>query len=66
MQLEEFWRRGGLQTAVAEKEVRVGMSLVFNAAFRLDEIASVCAGPNDPEIGQDIARLTANYLSTTI
>jgi len=47
MQLEEFWRRGRIATAVAEKEVRVGMSLVFNAAFRLDEIASVCAGPND-------------------
>ena len=30
----------------------VGMSLVFNAAFRLDGIASVYAGPNDPQIGR--------------
>ena len=28
----------------------VGMFLVFNATFRLDGIASVYAGPNDPQI----------------
>jgi len=32
--------------------VSVGMSLVFNAAFRLERIASVYAAPNDPQIGQ--------------
>ena len=30
----------------------IGVYLVFNAAFRLDGIASVYAGPNDPQIGQ--------------
>jgi hypothetical protein len=28
------------------------MSVVFNAAFWFAEIASVHAGPNDPQIGQ--------------
>jgi len=54
----KIWRKGGLQPLLLKGEVRVGglvsvgMSLVFNAAFRLDGIASVYAGPNDPQIGQ--------------
>jgi hypothetical protein len=43
----------GIVSVVVEKEVRVGMSLVFNAASRLEEIANVYAGPNDPQIGQN-------------
>jgi hypothetical protein len=30
--------------------VSVGMSLVFNVSIRLDGIASIYAGPNDPQI----------------
>jgi len=33
--------------------VSVGLSLVFNAAFRLDGIASVYARPNDPQIARN-------------
>jgi hypothetical protein len=47
------WRRGGIVSVVVEREVSFGMSLVFNVPFRLDGIASVYAGPNDPQIGRN-------------
>lgn len=48
-----IWRREGIATVVAEREVSVGMSLVFNAPFRFEGIASVYAGSNDPEIARN-------------
>jgi hypothetical protein len=45
--------RGWIATVVVEAEVSVGMSLVFNATSRLEEIASVYAGSNDPQISRN-------------
>lgn len=49
-----IWRRGGglypLLLRGRRGLVSVGMSLVFNVSIRLDGIASVYAGPNDPQI----------------
>jgi hypothetical protein len=50
---------GGSLSVVAEREatggelVSVGMSLVFNRAKRFDEIVSVYAGSNEPQISQN-------------
>jgi hypothetical protein len=57
-----------IATVAVETEVRVvsvGMTLVFNAAFRLEGIAGVYAGPNDPQIGQISSKISSTQLLDT-